>query len=170
MQNVNGAKLIFRDAIRSAEIIRYGALGRVIVLRRVAEISEYIIDLLLRKDAVRHLSIYRSCSRFLYLSYNQSSAAIPRSQFRLPGLASRRSGAGSGFVGAWLERGRLRRRGGAGGSKFLYSHGFRGRGCSQGGPAGASGKSRSADFGDRMLCPTCTGGDSCTTWRGVGSR
>jgi len=45
---VNGAELIFGDPVRPAKIVRLRVLGRVIVLRRVPEISENIIDLFLR--------------------------------------------------------------------------------------------------------------------------
>ena len=64
---MNCTQLIFGDPVRPAKIIWHRSLGRVIVLRRVAEISEYIINLFLGKDAVRHLSIYRTEGAFLYL-------------------------------------------------------------------------------------------------------
>ena len=67
MQNMDGAKLVLGDPVRPAKIIRLGTFGGVVVLRRVAEISEYIVNLFLGKNAFRHLNIYRTYPDILHL-------------------------------------------------------------------------------------------------------
>jgi hypothetical protein len=45
---VYGAELVFGDAVRTPKIVRQSPLGRVVVFRRVSQMPEYIIDLILR--------------------------------------------------------------------------------------------------------------------------
>jgi hypothetical protein len=64
---MDGAELVFGDPVRPAKIVGLGTFGGVIVLRRVAEISEYIVNLFLGKNAFRHLNIYRTSANILHL-------------------------------------------------------------------------------------------------------
>jgi hypothetical protein len=44
VQQVDGAELVFRNAIRTPKVIRQSSLCRVVLIRRVAQVPEYIVD------------------------------------------------------------------------------------------------------------------------------
>ena len=112
MQHVDGAQLIFRDPVRTAKIVRFGAQRGVFVGRRLAEIAKYIVNLLLREYAVYHISLPMlhlaalfpsaccafslripaiksdRCSRLV----KSDCAELSRAKFRMPGVAGRRRG------------------------------------------------------------------------------
>jgi hypothetical protein len=44
VQQVDGAELVFSDAVRTSKVIGQRALGRVVVFRRVSQMPKYIID------------------------------------------------------------------------------------------------------------------------------